>query len=132
MERAAEGKRQAALRDRIEAGLREMSTGIVIFGERAERLPNTLAFADPSLRAETALMALDLSGIAVSSGSACSSGKIKASHVLAAMGVPAGIIECGLRVSLGRTTTEADAERFLDVFKRVRNGIHDRNNMRAA
>ena len=77
----------AALRDRFEAGLRAMTPHAVIFGENAARLPNTSLFAVPGLKAETAIIAFDLNGIAVSSGSACSSGKVQASHVLAAMGV---------------------------------------------
>ena len=81
----ADGERMCLVRDRLEAGLAEGPT--VIFGRGAKRLPNTSLFATPGLRAETALINLDLDGFAVSSGSACSSGKVTASHVLAAMGV---------------------------------------------
>ena len=72
---------------RLEAGLKAATPHAVIFGEGAQRLPNTTLFAVPGVKAETAMIAFDLNGIAVSSGSACSSGKVQASHVLAAMGV---------------------------------------------
>ena len=76
----------AALRDRLEAGIKAATPQAVIFGAGAPRLPNTTLFAVPGIKAETAIIAFDLNGIAVSSGSACSSGKVQASHVLAAMG----------------------------------------------
>ncbi len=85
--RQADAARMAGLRDRLEAGLKAASPEAVIFGESAPRLPNTTLFAVPGMKAETAIIAFDLNGIAVSSGSACSSGKVQASHVLAAMGV---------------------------------------------
>ena len=78
-----------------------------------ERLPNTSLFAVPGLRSETALINLDLDGLAVSSGSACSSGKVTASHVLAAMGVPAELIAGAIRVSIGPTTSENEIDLFL-------------------
>ncbi len=82
---AADAEHMRVLRDRLEAGLKRGPA--VIFGESVERLPNTSLFAVPGLKAETALINLDLDGFAVSSGSACSSGKVTASHVLAAMGI---------------------------------------------
>ena len=81
-----------------------------------DRLPNTLAFAIPGLSAETALMGFDLGGVALSSGSACSSGKVKKSHVLEAMGVSSSIATCALRLSFGWTSTEADLIGFSDVL----------------
>ena len=80
----------AALRDRLEAGLRAATPEAVIFGAAAERLPNTTLVAMPGAKAETLVIAFDLDGVAVSSGSACSSGKVAPSHVLAAMGVAGG------------------------------------------
>ena len=80
----------AALRDRLEAGLKAIAPEAVIFGAEAARLPNTTLFAVPGMKAETAVIAFDLEGVAVSSGAACSSGKVAPSHVLAAMGVDAG------------------------------------------
>ncbi|HXG27849.1 MAG TPA: cysteine desulfurase family protein, partial [Nevskiales bacterium] len=79
-----------ALRERLEAGLRALP-GVVIFGDGAERLPNTVQFGTPGFESETLLMALDRKGIAVSSGSACHSGKTEPSHVLLAMGVEPGL-----------------------------------------
>jgi cysteine desulfurase len=110
---AGEGARQASLRDNMERALRRLAANTVIFGERAPRLPNTSCFAVPQTRAENALILLDLAGVSVSSGSACSSGKVKPSHVLAAMGVAAELAEGAIRVSLGRGVGEADVDRFL-------------------
>jgi cysteine desulfurase len=116
---AAEGARVAALRDRLEAGLREIAAETVIFGANVERLPNTTMFAVPGCKAETALIALDLAGIAASSGSACSSGKVTASHVLKAMGVAPALAAGAVRLSLGRNTGETDIEAFLIAWKRL-------------
>jgi cysteine desulfurase len=91
----------------------------VIFGAGAERLPNTTLFAVPGLRAETALIALDLDGVSVSSGSACSSGKVAPSHVLAAMGVASDLAGGAIRVSLGWETCENEVARFLIAWSKV-------------
>src|SRR5262249_52783056 len=85
---AADRARRAALGARLDGGLKAASPGVVFCGAAAERLPNTPLFAVPGRRAETAVIAFDLEGVAVSSGAACSSGKVQPSHVLAAMGVP--------------------------------------------
>jgi cysteine desulfurase len=116
---AEEGRRVAALRQRLEAGLREIMPGTVIFGAAAERLPNTTLFAVPGQKAEAALIALDLAGIAASSGSACSSGKVTASHVLRAMGVAPGLAAGAVRLSLGRNTTETEVEDFLIAWRKL-------------
>jgi len=108
-----------ALRDRFEADLKHLAPEAVIFGEGAERLPNTSNFAIPELAAETALIALDLDGVAVSSGSACSSGTVKPSHVLAAMGVPANLARCGLRVSFGWSSREGDVDAVIASLRRL-------------
>ena len=92
------------------AGLRTIAADTVIFGSGAERLPNTTLFAVPSCKAETALIALDLAGIAASSGSACSSGKVTASHVVTAMGAAPELAAGAVRLSLGRNTTEAEID----------------------
>ncbi len=92
---------------RFEAGLPASAT---IFGRVAPRLPNTSCFALPGIAAETSLMALDLDGVMVSSGAACSSGKVKQSHVLEAMGVPDELARCALRVSLGWNTLRVDVD----------------------
>lgn len=105
-----------ALRDHLE----ERLEGAVIFGAGAERLPNTSCFALPGLSAETLLMALDLAGFAVSSGSACSSGKVAKSHVLAAMGVAPELAASALRVSLGWTTTAEHIDQFISAWSRIK------------
>jgi cysteine desulfurase len=100
-----------ALRDRLETGLKSLDPGIVIYGENAPRLPNTTFFSLPELKAETAQIAYDLAGIAVSAGSACSSGRVGASHVLRAMGV--GDDVGAIRVSTGHHNSAADIDAFL-------------------
>ena len=97
-------------RDRFEAALLALAPDAVIFGRGAGRLPNTLFFALPGIKAETAQIAFDLAGVALSAGSACSSGKVGPSHVLKAMGVEGDL--GGLRVSIGRETGEAELAAF--------------------
>ncbi|MGE3989810.1 cysteine desulfurase family protein [Pseudorhodoplanes sp.] len=104
------------LRERLETGLRAATPDIVIFGEAGPRLPNTTAFSLSGLRAETAIIALDLAGVAVSSGSACSSGKVQPSHVLEAMGVEPSLSRGAIRVSTGPETRDEDIERFLNAW----------------
>jgi cysteine desulfurase len=116
---AADVARIAALRERLEAGLLAAAEGTVIFGQDAERLPNTTLFAAPGHKAETAIMALDLEGIAASSGSACSSGKVAASHVVRAMGAAPELAAGAVRLSLGWATTEADIEGFLTAWRKL-------------
>jgi cysteine desulfurase len=103
-----EATRLASLRDRIEAEIAEVAADVVFFGQGAERLPNTSCFAIPGFEAQVLLMILDMEGVAVSSGSACSSGKVKSSHVLAAMGVEPNLAKGAVRVSLGRTSRPED------------------------
>lgn len=107
------------LRDRFEAGLREIAQEVIIFGADAPRLANTSNFSLPGIAAETALMALDLDGVMLSSGAACSSGKVKRSHVLAAMGVSDDVAGCALRASFGWNSTEADVEAALDSISKL-------------
>ena len=118
---AADAEHMRVLRDRLEAGLKRGPA--VIFGESVERLPNTSLFAVPGLKAETALINLDLDGFAVSSGSACSSGKVTASHVLAAMGIAPGLISGAIRVSIGPTTTENEIDSFIEAWRTVAAGL---------
>jgi cysteine desulfurase len=115
----SDAARMIRLRERLEAKLRTASPGVVIFGAEAERLPNTTLLALPGMKAETAVIAFDLEGVAVSSGAACSSGKVQPSHVLAAMGVPPGLARGAIRVSLGATTTESDVDRFIAAWIKV-------------
>ena len=119
-------RRLAALRDRFEAGLKSSTPQMVIFGENVLRLPNTSLFTVPGLKAETAIIAFDLNGIAVSSGSACSSGKVQTSHVLAAMGVEPALARGAVRVSLGWTTTEAEIDALLTAWNKVVSSLLNR------
>ena len=116
---ALDAQRMAALRDRLDAGLCEATPDAVIFSAGVDRLPNTTLVALSGIKAETALIAFDLNGFAVSSGAACSSGKVAASHVLAAMGVEPALARSAIRVSLGPTTTESEVERLLIAWKRL-------------
>ena len=108
--------RLAGLRDRFEAELARLRPDVVLFGRGGPRLPNTSAFAVPGIAAERLMIALDLGGIAVSSGSACSSGKVGRSHVLEAMGVGPDLRSGAIRVSLGWRSTESDVEDALTVL----------------
>lgn len=115
-ETAAEAARLSVLRDRLAGAVREAAPDAVVFGEAAPRLPNTLCFAVPGVEAATLMIALDLAGVAVSSGSACSSGKATPSHVLAAMGVAPGLTRGAIRLSLGWASREEDVGRFAEAF----------------
>lgn len=112
------------LRDYLEAGLRAVTPDVVVFGETVERLANTTCFALPGMRAETALIALDLEGFALSSGSACSSGKVRSSHVLSAMAVPESCRAGALRLSTGPQTSRSDIDSFLSAWKRLSERLH--------
>jgi cysteine desulfurase len=105
---ADERARITHLRDHFETALKAAIPDAVIFGEKASRLCSTSGFAIPGLAAPTALMSLDLDGVAMSSGSTCSSGRVSVSPVLAAMGVDAELAQCALRASFGWSSTMAD------------------------
>ncbi len=107
------------LRDAFESELQALAPDVVIFAKGAQRLPNTCCFAIPGMTAELALMSLDLDGVAVSSGSACSSGKVAASHVLTAMGVEDELAACAMRVSLGWNTAQQDIEQAIQALRRI-------------
>ena len=106
------------LRNRLESGLRQ-APGAVVFSEDAPRLPNTTLFTVPGLKAETAVIGFDLGGIAVSSGSACSSGKVQPSHVLAAMGFGPETAQGAVRLSLGWSTSDQDIDRCLEAWRKL-------------
>jgi cysteine desulfurase len=108
-----------ALRDWLESGLDTICDATVVFGRNAPRLPSTSCFAVPGIAAETAVIALDLDGVAVSSGAACSSGKVAPSAVLTAMGVPVELSRGAIRVSLGWETREEDVARFLAAWRKL-------------
>lgn len=105
-----------ALRDALEAGVFAIAPDAMILSGSVERLPNTSCIAVPGAKAETLVIGLDLAGVSVSAGSACSSGKVEASHVLNAMGLAPELAQGAIRVSLGIGTTSHDIERFLGAF----------------
>jgi cysteine desulfurase len=109
----------AAWRDRLEARARELAPSVQVHGAGAPRLPNTSCLGLPGVRAETQVMALDLAGVAVSSGSACSSGKVHPSHVLQAMGLDRDAAGQAIRVSLGWASEAGDVDRFLEAWGRL-------------
>jgi cysteine desulfurase len=115
----AERDRIAALRDRLEAGLVSLTPGAEIIGATAERLGNTTCVAVPGLSAETLVIRFDLAGFAISAGAACSAGKIGASSVLLAMGLPEATARSAVRISLGPTTTDREVDRFLDAWRDI-------------
>jgi len=106
------------LRKRLETGLRQ-TPGAFVFSENTPRLPNTTLFTAPGLKAETAVIGFDLEGIAVSSGSACSSGKVQPSYVLEAMGFGPEPARGAVRLSLGWSTTEADIDCCLEAWRKL-------------
>ena len=115
----AQMQRVGALRDTLEARVKAVSPSVVVVGGATQRLPNTTSIALPGTSAETLVIALDLAGIAVSAGAACSSGKVGASHVLRAMGLEPGLARAAIRVSLGWSTSEDDIEAFIAAWSKV-------------
>ena len=111
--------RIGALRRRMEAELIAVSPDIEVVGSAAERIANTTLFAAPGLTGEIAVIAFDLEGIALSSGSACSSGKVGRSHVLDAMALPPDVARSGVRVSLPPDATEADVDSFIAAWRAI-------------
>ncbi len=128
----SERGRIALLREELEVGLKALAPEAVIFGESAPRLPNTTLVALPGLSAATALIALDLEGLSLSSGAACSSGKVQPSHVLAAMDVDPDLARGALRISLGWNNSSADVICFLRAFAKVRDTHISRRSRQAA
>ncbi len=128
---AVESTHMAAMRDRLEAEIKRIHPKAVIFGSEVPRLPNTTLFAAPGMKAETAVIAFDLEGVAVSSGSACSSGKVAPSHVLAAMGVPPKLARGAVRVSLGYSTTESEVSAFLRAWGKLAGALYKGNEIAA-
>jgi cysteine desulfurase len=110
------------LRNRLEKGLRQ-TPGAMVFADDVPRLPNTTLFTVPGLKAETAVIGFDLEGIAVSSGSACSSGKVQPSHVLEAMGFGPKTAQGAVRLSLGWSTSSADIDRCLEAWRKLTNTL---------
>jgi cysteine desulfurase len=117
-----DAERVATLRDHLEKGLGAVA-GATVFSEDAQRLPNTVLFTAPGLKAETAVIGFDLEGIAVSSGSACSSGKVQPSHVLSAMGFDPAVAQGAVRLSLGWSSQLEDINRCLEAWRKLGNTL---------
>jgi cysteine desulfurase len=116
------------LRDRLESGLKAISPNVVIFGADAPRLPNTTLVAVPDMKAETTVITFDLEGVAVSSGAACSSGKVAPSHVLAAMGIEPELARGAIRLSLGHSTLESEIDMFLKAWAKLAESLYKAKN----
>lgn len=121
-------ERMETLRDAMEQGL----NGAIVLGATAARLPNTSCICVPGLTAETMLISLDLQGFAVSSGSACSSGKVGVSHVLTAMGVAPDKARGAMRISLGWNTSKDDVKQFTEAFNKMTAALSPRQRETAA
>ena len=114
----------AALRDLLEQAVLAEIPGCTIFGQSAKRLPNTSYFSTPGWKGETQVMSMDLSGFAVSAGSACSSGKVRARRVLLAMGIDETTSSSAIRASLGPTTTRDEILQFVDALAAAHKRFH--------
>jgi cysteine desulfurase len=121
-------RRVGALRARLEAAIGAIAPGARVLGAGAPRLANTSCLTMPGVSNQIQLIEFDLAGVAVSAGSACSSGKVGPSHVLAAMGIAAEEAQTAIRVSLGWASTEADVDRFVGAWAR----LYERTRARAA
>ncbi|AWL96322.1 cysteine desulfurase family protein [Bradyrhizobium ottawaense] len=117
-----DAEQMATLRNRLENGIRGIA-GATILSDEVKRLPNTVLFTAPGLKAVTAVIGFDLEGIAVSSGSACSSGKVQPSHVLSAMGYDAAVAQGAVRLSLGWSTEPDDINRALEAWRKLGNTL---------
>ena len=116
---ASESARISALRDRLEEAILARVKGTLVNGARSPRVPNTTNISFENIEAESLLIALDLEGVAVSTGSACSSGTLEPSHVLRAMGLPTHRTQNSIRISLGAGSTDAEVDYFLDKLPKV-------------
>jgi cysteine desulfurase len=114
-----EGPRVAALRDRLEDGILSVVPGTVVNGAKSPRVPNTTNISFDRVEAESLLIALDLEGVAVSTGSACSSGTLEPSHVLRAMGLPTHRTQNSLRFSLGMLSTGEEVDQVVEILPRL-------------
>jgi cysteine desulfurase len=115
----SEGARVAALRDRLENEILAKVAGTAVNGDRRQRVPNTTNISFEGIEAESLLIALDLEGIAVSTGSACSSGTLEPSHVLRAMGLPTHRTQNSIRLSLGAGNTDAEVDYLVGKLPKV-------------
>ncbi len=111
--------RLASMRDDLQSRLEETASSVYVAGKDVDRLPNTLSVTMPGVPGDAQVMSFDLEGISISSGAACSSGKVSVSHVLAAMGVDPEVAKCAVRVSLGPGTRDQHIERFLSIWMQL-------------
>jgi cysteine desulfurase len=118
-EMAAEAERESSMRDRLWAGIEERISDVALNGHPSNKLAGLLNFRVEGIEGEAMILCLDMNGVSVSSGSACTTGSLEPSHVLLAMGIPAELAHGSLRISLGRDNTELDVDYFLDVFPPV-------------
>jgi cysteine desulfurase len=116
----------AAMRDRVERSLLEIAPHLKIYGAGAERLPNTSCLTMPGVQSEMQVMGLDLAGVAVSAGSACSSGKVEPSHVLRAVGAPDGESGCAIRISFGWASHDEDVDKLVGAWRAFYAGLTPR------
>jgi cysteine desulfurase len=123
-----EAVRMKVLRDGFEGKIKSISPKATIFGEAVERLPNTTLFSISGMKAETAVIAFDLEGVAVSSGAACSSGKVSPSHVLAAMGIAPELARGAIRVSVGYATTDGGVGTILNAWGKLAESLYKAGN----
>jgi cysteine desulfurase len=128
----SEIERSKELLHAAETGIRAVAADALVLGSGAARLPNTICFSVPGIAAETAIIAFDLDGVALSAGSACSSGKVGPSDTLKAMHVEPEIARGAMRLSIGWDTNESDISRFLEAWKRVYLNLGQRRRERAA
>jgi len=115
-------RRASALRDQLEAGVMAATPDAVIIGRNAARIGNTSCIALPGKQAETLVIRMDMEGVAISAGAACTSGKVGANTVITAMGLPESVARSAVRVSLGAETSEADIAAFLAAWQKVAGG----------
>lgn len=115
--------RLASMRDDLQSQLKETASPVYVAGEDVDRLPNTLSVTMPGVPGDTQVMSFDLEGISISSGAACSSGKVSISHVLAAMGIDPEVAKCAVRISLGPSTQDQHIEKFLSIWMQLSNRL---------
>ena len=128
---AGKGLDVAGLRERLERTLLDAAPQACVFGAGVPRLPNTTCISMPGVKAETQVMALDLAGVCVSAGAACSSGKVTRSPVLLAMGIEAAVADTALRISLGWNTQPGDIERLIEAWRDLYIRVADSDMVRA-
>jgi cysteine desulfurase len=127
---SSEAARQSALRDRLEQGILASVAGAAVNGDAGARVPNTTNISFEGVEGESLVIGLDLEGIAVSTGSACSSGTLEPSHVLRAIGLPPSRVEGAVRFSLGPGTSDAEIDRVLEVVPAVVSRLRARGRSR--